>query len=347
MAEELVEVDGRTLFVEQTRYLGHCCSGISFEAVTRKVVVRLWSDGYQMNEAGRAIVAVFINDEKVPSKRLRLDQEEADYCLFESEKLQKVKIQLVKYSEDMWATVGVRYIELEGELLPQQKKEEKRKLLFIGDSITCGYGNEGICGKDIFTTAQENPWEAYAALTARKLDCKYHLVARSSIGIYSSWTPTGVMNNELLMSMLYPYTDYELMSRYGKAFAEKWQPEKFQPDAVIINLGTNDESYTKEVPERIAAFGKAYWHFLEQVRADYPGAYLFCVTGVMGEILYPEIKRQVEAWQEEKGDLRITSLLFEGQKEADGLGTDWHPSLRTHQKMADKLSGVIKEHLKW
>lgn len=345
--EDQVEVLGRTLFIDNTRYLGHACSGITFEVVAKKVMVRLWTDGESMDKEEHACVAVFKGEEEVPIKRLRLDQEEADYCLFESDKQERVKLSLIKYSEDAFAAVGIKYVAIDGELLPKNKGKVKRKLLFIGDSITCGYGIEGICEKDVFTTQQENPWEAYAATVSRSLQCDYHIVARSSIGVYSSWSETGTMNNEILMPKLYPYTDFELMRRYGKPFDEIWHVEQFQPDVVVINLGTNDLSYTQGKNERVEGFGRAYKGFLEKIREDYPKAHILCTLGVMGDALYPEIEKQVSYFQEEKRDKNISALLLDKQKEEDGLGTYWHPSKVTHKKMAKVLCTAIQRQLNW
>ncbi len=32
---------------------------------------------------------------------------------------------------------------------------------------------------------------------------------------------------------------------------------------------------------------------------------------------------------------------------ADGIGADWHPSVKTHQKMADVIAAAIKKELAW
>jgi hypothetical protein len=42
-------------------------------------------------------------------------------------------------------------------------------------------------------------------------------------------------------------------------------------------------------------------------------------------------------------DDRIHTLYFGGQRMEDGIGGQWHPSLRTHAIMAAKLSAAIAE----
>ena len=342
-----VTVLGRTIVEGDTRYLGYSCSGIAFKIKTRKVTAKLWSDGALDPELHKAWVAVFINGEEVPSRRFVLEAEEDLYCLFESEQEETINLRLVKYSEDAFATVGIKEIISKGTERPQPISLPKHKLLFIGDSITCGYGNEGEDGKDSFCTDQENPWEAYAARTARYLECDYHLMSWSGIGIISSYTEEDVPLEDPLMPQLYPYTDPGLMRRYGKRFAAKWEKSSYTPDCIIINLGTNDESYTKEHSDRIACFGKGYYAFLKQIRSDYPKSQIICMLGVMGDILFPEIKRQVAAFSKQEKDDKITAVLFPVQREEDGIGADWHPSKKTHEKVAKQLCEVIESTMKW
>ena len=342
-----VTVLGRTIYEEDTRYLGYSCSGIAFKIKTKKVTARLWSDGALYPGLHKAWVAVFINGEEVPRKRFVLEAEEAMYCLFESEQEETIELRLVKYSEDAFATVGIKELISEGVEVPQPISLPKRKLLFIGDSITCGYGNEGEDGKDSFCTDQENPWDAYAARTARYLGCDYHLMSWSGIGIISSYTEEDVPLEDPLMPKLYPYTDPGLMRRYGERFAIKWEKTAYNPDCIIVNLGTNDESYTKEHPDRIACFGRAYYAFLKEIRKDYPESQIICMLGVMGDILYPEIERQVEGFKKQEKDDKIIACLFPVQKAEDGIGADWHPSKKTHEKVANKLCEVIKSTMKW
>jgi hypothetical protein len=38
---------------------------------------------------------------------------------------------------------------------------------------------------------------------------------------------------------------------------------------------------------------------------------------------------------------------FDVQQERDGVGCTWHPSARTHQKMALKLISTLRTAMKW
>ena len=58
-----------------------------------------------------------------------------------------------------------------------------RKLEFIGDSITCGFGNEGPGPNCPFTADTENESLAYGTLTAQALNAEHHTIAWSGIGM--------------------------------------------------------------------------------------------------------------------------------------------------------------------
>jgi phospholipase/lecithinase/hemolysin len=48
-----------------------------------------------------------------------------------------------------------------------------------------------------------------------------------------------------------------------------------------------------------------------------------------------------------KGDSKVYFLEYPQQSESNGYGEDWHPSLTTHQLMADQLTEEIKSKLGW
>jgi hypothetical protein len=48
------------------------------------------------------------------------------------------------------------------------------------------------------------------------------------------------------------------------------------------------------------------------------------------------------------GDRNVAIIDFGTQDPAkNGLGSDWHPSVKTHQAMAAKVSEAIKNDLRW
>jgi predicted Fe-Mo cluster-binding NifX family protein len=120
-----------------------------------------------------------------------------------------------------------------------------------------------------------------------------------------------------------------------------------QPDVVVINLGTNDSSYVKSDSAKKEEYTAAYVAFLKQVREKNPDAVIFATLGIMGADLYSCIEDAVECYVTETGDNKVHTMKFDTQSAEDGIAADWHPSEKTHEKAAEKLSGKIKEVMDW
>lgn len=344
-SDENVKVLGRTEIINGIRYINYSCSGIEFEFTGREVSVLLCSDYSKWDEMFKGWVAVFVNDECTPSKRFPLESDEGIYRIFEASTPQTVKIRLAKMSEAAFAKVGIKEIIFDGEVKPAENR--CRLIEFIGDSITCGYGNEGTWNIDEFNTAQENPFEAYAAKTARHFNADFNCISWSGIGVISSWTEIDAPNTEWLMPMLYKYTDAGLDQSLGNSEYELWDNNLFEPQIIVINLGTNDSSYTKNFKDRINQFIEGYYKLLKQVRSCNPNAEIICSLGAMGQDLCPAIETAVKTFINETNDFKIHTMRFEVQLESDGIGTDWHPSIETHNKIAKQLIQKIESVIKW
>ncbi|MBO7640043.1 MAG: SGNH/GDSL hydrolase family protein [Treponema sp.] len=212
----------------------------------------------------------------------------------------------------------------------------------IGDSITCGYGVEGKSAEEPFTTQTENALKAYAWLTAQNLDADCTLTSFSGFGIVSGWTDSGDLNSIQLVP-----------KHYGK-FAFSWNSKRFQnverdfsgrkAQIVVINLGTNDDSYTRDIEERQAQYASEYVKFIKEVRAKNPDAHLILCLGIMlgGIRLLPWMDKAAADYRAETGDERISTLHFTPQTPEEGFGSDYHPSQATQIRSARELSDFIK-----
>ncbi len=211
-----------------------------------------------------------------------------------------------------------------------------RRLEVIGDSISAGYGNEGTFPCQFWPSTQ-NHYLSYAAISARGLQAELSTVAWSGIGMLRNNDGTTAR----AMPELYPRTLPERAT-------SRWDCSKFVPDAVVINLGTND--FAQGDPG--VAFQSAYTQFVSELRGHYPGARFFLAVGPMLEdaeyALASAYLRGVLAARADAGDENLTLLEFGIQdRAADGLGCDYHPSLKTHHKLADKMTAALRAALAW
>ena len=226
------------------------------------------------------------------------------------------------------------------QLLPPPALPE-RTIEFIGNSITCGYGNESVDPGDHFEYETENHYYSYAQLTARALGARAHVVARSRIGVYRCYggpkegTPENVMT-----------TEYEYTNLYDRS--ERWDFSRYQPQLVCINLGTNDLSTNNYDVERLHA---AYQAFLKQVRSHNPQAKIVFLCGSMLRGKELDIARQlmndVVAEAQKKGDKQVFRFDFTPADGSLKFGADWHPSIWQHQLMADELAAFLHTLMQW
>lgn len=217
----------------------------------------------------------------------------------------------------------------------------QRTIEFIGNSITCGYGNESVVAPDPFEYETENHYLTYAQQTCRALGAYAHVVARSGIGVYRSYdgpkegTPNNVMT-----------TEYEYTNLYDRS--ERWDFSRFQPQLVCINLGTNDLSTNNYDTALLKA---AYQRFLKQVRSHNPKAKIVFLCGSMLNGKELEIARTIlnEVTEEarQQGDKEVYRFDFTPQTGELGYGASWHPSLKQHEKMAAELTTYLKKLMKW
>lgn len=348
--EKYVNVSGRTLFIDGVRYLNYSCSAIEFTFTGKKAEAVLWTDWHfdeNCKDMFIGFAAVFINGEM--TQRFRLEETEKTYTLYESDIEQTVTVKLVKISEAAFGKMGVKKLIIDSEKPPVPTEKKQRRIEFIGDSITCGYGIEGVWNTDTFNTTQENPLKAYAARTANYFNADFNLISWSGIGVISRWVDETVNEplNDWLMPMLYKHTDAGFSNDIKQNPFEPWDFKRFVPDVIVINLGTNDASYTRKIPEREAEFGAEYKNLLEFVRENNPKAHIFCAMGIMGQDLCGEIEKQVNDFSKLHNDDKIHFFKFDVQLESDGIGADWHPSETTQKKAAKKLISEIENVMNW
>jgi hypothetical protein len=211
-----------------------------------------------------------------------------------------------------------------------------RRLEVVGDSISAGYGNEGMGPNCEFTAATENHSLTYEALAARELGADLHTEAWSGIGIYRN--NTGDMNG--LMPERFLLT---LPTESGTT----WDFSKYQPHAVLVNLGTND--FAMGNPGM--GFQTAQVNFAASLRQRYPNARLYLAVGPMlGGSEYAAALAYLEAAvaaRNAAGDDAIDTLEFGTQRAEDGYGCDYHPSEATHARMAATLVARLRADLGW
>ena len=354
-ADELIWF-GRTLKHEGIKYFNYSASGFCFVMKGKKAVAHIVSDPENWDENTRAVLAVYVNQGEdlswasLPSeadKKITLNEKENTCVLFESEEEKTVCIWVFRISEAAFGYAGFKDMEIDGQRLRTKTigLGKDLNLEVIGDSITCGYGIEGVWEKDSFTTQQQRADKSYAFLTAKGLNANLQCCSWSGIGIISNYVDPATAklpDVHWLMPALWPYTDKSLSLRLGLE-PEVWDAAKFYPDIVLIHLGTNDQSWVNGHEERRLEYVSGLRQLIEAVHRRTCSSRICCCLGVMGQELCDSVSEAVELFSKDFPDTKIKVVKFPVQDPADGIAADWHPSGKTHQKMADILIKELKD----
>lgn len=340
--EQNVKLIGRTAEAEGIRWLALSASGIEFTFTGTSASVTVIGDSMTAIPDKQARFAVYINGERTMDEMV--DSAEEVFTIFSAEEATETTVKLIKLSEAAESTMGIKSIDVTSIGNIQPTPEKDLKIEFIGDSITCGYGVDDEDRDHHFKTSTEDASKAYAYKTAEILGADYSLVSYSGHGIISGYTDNG----EKVTAQQVPpiYTKFaKSYGTYDNIFNVSdidWDFSLFQPDYVVINLGTNDASYTGSDKERVLEYSDAYAEFLKTVREKNPDAHIICSLGVMGDQLMIGVNKAVEKYTEETGDTNISTFHFKPQDGSVGYAADWHPTAATHDIAAADLSEYIK-----
>lgn len=330
---------GRTLEKEGITWFDWTCSGFQFAFEAGLVEMEYAAFiGEENGEILTPFIGVFLDDMETPYKIIELTEESGKCVLYEGDK--KIHhMRVLKRTEARLTGVGLKRLWTEeGSSIKALPMQETLRMEFIGDSVTCGYGNENACPEDGFKTRQENGWESFAAKTARKMKAQFQMVSVSGIGLYSSYTDGDVINDTMLMGKIYGSTSY------FRNTDQAWDFNSYRPDIIVICLGTNDFSYVQhDFDGRVLCFGRSYLDFLMQVREkNGTEPYILCCLGIMGEELNGMLEETVETYRTQTGDRRIKALALSRQLKEDGEGGSFHPTQITHEKMANRVCEALK-----
>ena len=239
----------------------------------------------------------------------------------------------------------------EGRQLVDAPALPSRKIEFIGNSITCGYGNEGLKKEEGFDYATENHYYSYASIVARNLQAQHWVVARSGIGAYRNYAGPKTGNPESNMPVQYEYTGYAWkpeLRQEATFLQEKWDFSRYQPDVVCINLGTNDLSTPNY---DLSLLKQGYQKLLKMVRQHNPKAKIVFLTGSMLYNQELQIAKQlldeVTTEAHKAGDKEVYRFDMAPINSNEFYGNDWHPNIYQDEKMANELTPYLRKLMNW
>lgn len=224
--------------------------------------------------------------------------------------------------------------------------KKKKKIEFIGDSITCGGANdlsEIPCNSGEMYFDNNNGYFAYGPTLSRDLEVDYLLSSVSGMGMYRNWndeTPE-VASMPGVYEYLYLTKD---PSKPKYDFA-------FQADIISIALGTNDFSGGDGKKERLPfdpeKYVAAYVNFIKMLLDHNPNAQIVItnspmINGDAAVVLEDCLKKVKEAFAADQSHKPILIFKFKPMTPHGCVG---HPDIAEHQLMANEYAPFLKKLL--
>lgn len=266
-------------------------------------------------------------------------------------------------SGDPSCVLQIHAVKFDGEFVPVEAKPYKVE--FIGDSITSGEGTIGGKAEEDWIPMWFSAIHNYTYMTAEALNAEYRVVSQSGWGVLTSWdnNPNGNIPDR------YEQVCGLLTGEKSKALGAS-EPNDFaswQPDVVVVNLGTNDDgafhspawkdpatgalhkqrlnedgTYNEEDLKR---FEEAAAGFLAKLRKYNKHAHIVWAYGMLGIPMMPAIYRAVDSYRKQTGDTNVSVFQLPNMTD-ETVGARTHPGATAHEKAAEELAGYIRNLLK-
>ena len=215
----------------------------------------------------------------------------------------------------------------------------ERRLMFVGDSVTCGVGvnNDATCTNPV-TDPSIDAYDSYGMLLGRRLDAQAQLVCYGGRGLERDFKGHGVAEGTLNAPQ---FLDLAVATDDPKGRAA-WDTKSYAPDGIIVSLGTNDFSLEATKPLDGTVWVGEYVALLKRLRAEYPHAVIMGTEGAI--VTNPLLRQYIQQAVDQVHDPKI---LWVESKHYPGNGCNGHPSREQHVHMAEDFEDVLREKLGW
>jgi hypothetical protein len=222
-------------------------------------------------------------------------------------------------------------------LLPPPIKPQ-RKIEFIGDSYTVASGNEwtgeGSAPNDSYT----NIYKSFGPMIARNYNAQYQISARGGFGLVLDYLGNYDNNLPNVFDRALVYTS-----------TPKWDYLNFVPNLVVVCLGLNDYNgwggYSGPIDSANAVLYRDRYHgFISTIMGVYPHVKILTVAPNGIQWLKDNIS-QVVTEENSSGHTNVFYASFPYY--TGGYVHNGHPTVETHQKIADTLIAIIDSINAW
>lgn len=232
---------------------------------------------------------------------------------------------------------------------------EPKKYVFecIGDSITCGEGLEDSVPGKAWNPAWQGTRNHFALILSQRFNADISIIAQSGWGLLCGW------NNDphCTIPPLYPFVCSLAKGAANREAGapQAWDFSRHKTDAVIINLGSNDEYAFRAAPWEDPASGKTYKlhgdadyarlkaaakNFIGEIRRRNPEALIIWCYGMFLTGCMDLFRSAVEEFRAENRDDKVRFIELSPMDDTTA-GAQKHPGPLCHKEAADLLTAVL------
>ncbi|OZY83669.1 xylan esterase [Cellvibrio mixtus] len=300
--------------------------GVSFST---QVIGRTLTADMQ-SSSGNSWIDIVVDHQHIT--QVKLGQQQQTVELFNFPVSGKHTVEIIHRSENWHGSVSLKQLTLTGDRFLPAPALPQRKLLVMGDSVTCGEAIDRVPGEEK-NTHWWNARESYGMLTANALNAQVHLVCWGGRGLVRSW------NGKTDDANLPDFYEFAL----GDSDATmRWNHNNYQPDVIVIAIGTND--FSQGIPAR-EVYVTAYVALINTLLHNHPHAQIALTDGA---ILNGEKKAALIDYLRETisrvNNARVHQLI---SNHYPGDVQDAHPTKAQHAAMAKDLAPQLKALMHW
>lgn len=220
----------------------------------------------------------------------------------------------------------------------------ERRVEVVGNSITCGYGVLDSVKEHHFDPLTQDVYSAWGFVAGRELGIDVRTLCVSGRGLVRNYDGS----TEGTLPYLFRKTGSSLSSEW-------WSFSRWRPQAVVVNLGTNDFS-AYPVPDS-AAWENAVEAFVAHVQKVYGPVHVVLADGPMLSDWWPmkpdgkpfptltTVRRHLENAARRRK--RVTVLHLTPNEALRGYGADWHPNRAQAELNGQELAKHLSDVFGW
>ena len=269
-------------------------------------------------------LCVMIDDKHTPeNNNIVLDADENVYSYTLAENLEEGfhRIRVYKLTEAYESSVAFKSVSTDGYFWARPK-DKKYKIEVYGDSITTGVDNlENVESGYL----PQNGCMTYCWLAAEQVNADINVFARSGIGMNWSWDMGIYMKSQYKRTYCAEHNFLRVKTN------PTWNFKSYIPDAVIINVGTNDSAcyngfdesgYINEMVKLCQALNESY--------------------GTNTKLLFVKLGSGSPHVSAQR---KIVEQIPNAEQIILSYSGNVHPTVTQHKAVANELAGKLKEIL--